>query len=90
MESFRSLLVVLLLSLSVPYIVNAEYDYVEILKPRGELNGTTFDVDVDISSGILNTEYESRSVGKFRLKVVPCKFFFGVHFGGGKLSVDPL
>uniref|UniRef100_A0A1B0GLZ7 Uncharacterized protein n=1 Tax=Phlebotomus papatasi TaxID=29031 RepID=A0A1B0GLZ7_PHLPP len=53
------------------HVVKAASGYLDILKARGDQNGSVFDLELDVTSGIYKSGYESNVREIYRLHIVP-------------------
>ncbi|XP_055694723.1 uncharacterized protein LOC129796644 [Lutzomyia longipalpis] len=70
MGPIKFFLVIFILSLSKKFLVRAEDGFLDILQPRGDLNGSIFDLEITISSEILNSGHGNNAKGAYRLKII--------------------
>ncbi|XP_055694724.1 uncharacterized protein LOC129796645 [Lutzomyia longipalpis] len=72
MGTFQCLLWTLFcLGLSGSFGVSADNGYVNLLKPRGDVNGTVFHMEMSMTGGVYNSGYENNAKAIFRFHIVP-------------------
>ncbi|XP_055703512.1 uncharacterized protein LOC129802006 isoform X3 [Phlebotomus papatasi] len=71
MGVLQGILILLCLHLSANVIVQAASGYLDILKARGDQNGSVFDLEFNVTSGIYKSKFDSNVREIYRLHIIP-------------------